>query len=240
MKKIIVIIWGLLGGMTGFAQNNQNLKENIRNLISDQVTRTIKTEDIHQKLGAYIQFLTEKRPDFKNDRKFLKFVFFHTHRKFLKQYEMYKDFEEIFDESKKYNCVSGTTLYALILKELGYKYTVRETAFHVYLVVHTKKTSKILFDSTDPHQGFLYNAHVIRKRERHYTENKQQKFNQAINLSQLIGLQYYNQGIHQFNQKIFGQALVKLSRAYQHYPTDRIKALQELAQSYYKMALSER
>lgn len=240
MKKIIIVIWGLLGGIAGFAQSNQNLKESIHQLVSQQTLRTAKTSKIYQQLDTYIQYLKEKQPDFKNDRKFLKFVFFHTHKKFLKQYEMYKDFEEIFSQKKKYNCVSGTTLYALILKELGYQYTVRETAFHVYLVVHTQKYPKILFDSTDPHQGFLYNAHIIRKRERYYTENKQQKFNQAINLSQLIGLQYYNQGIYQFNQKVFGQALVKLSRAYQHYPASRIKALQELAQSYYKLALAER
>ncbi|EAY29197.1 hypothetical protein [Microscilla marina] len=239
MKKIIITIvtWGLLGGMTGFTQSKQYLKRRITQLIQNPV---VSTHHIHQQLEGYIKYLATKRTRYKNERKFLKYLFFSTHKKFLKKYEMYQNFSEIFSEEQKYNCVSGTTLYALILQELGYQYSIRETAFHVYLIVHTPNYPKILFDSTDPHHGFLYNPYVVRKRERHYTKNNQHKFNQEITLSQLIGLQYYNQGVHHFNKKIFGKALVKLSKAYQHYPSSRIKALQELAQSFYKSTLAER
>ena len=238
-KRIIAIIitWGVLGGITGFTQSNRQLTQYIKQLT---LKPTVANHQIYQQLQEHIQALANKRHQYKRERKFLKYLFYNTHKKFLKKYEMHQDFSAIFGKDKKYNCVSGTTLYAIILQELGYKYSIRETAFHVYLVVHTPKYPKILLDSTDPHNGFLYNAHIIRKRERHYTENNEYKFNQEITLSQLIGLQYYNQGVQYFNQKTFGKALVKLTKAYQHYPSNRVKALQELAQNYYRLALNER
>lgn len=240
MKKLIIAIiitWGVLGGMTGFTQSNQQLTQYINQLT---LKPSVAIPQIYQQLHSHIQALAAKQQKYKHERQFLKYLFYNTHKKFLKKYEMYQDFSAIFGKDKKYNCVSGTTLYALILQELGYKYTIKETAFHVYLIVHTQKYPKILFDATDPHTGFLYNPHVVNKRERHYTENNKYKINQAITLSQLIGLQYYNQGVQHFNQKTFGKALVKLTKAYQHYPSSRVKALQELAQNYYKSTVAER
>lgn len=241
MKQLIIIVmWGILWGMEALGQDNQHLKHNIQQLIPNHNSQKNTTNQVFQQVKTYIEYLATKRQRFKSDRKFLKYIFFQTHRKHLKKYQMYQDFEEIFGSEKKYNCVSAATLYALILDSLGYKYTIRETAFHVYLVVHTKKYPKIMFDPTDANQGFLYNAYAVRKRERFYTENNKYKFNNQITLSQLIGLQYYNQGVHYFNQQVFGQAIVRLAKAYGYYPSDRVKALQKLAKSYYQSTITEK
>ena len=242
MKLFICIITTgcMLWGMEGIGQDNQQLKHYIKQLLPSKTTESNAVNRINDEITAYVSTLVQKRKRHTNNRRFLKFLFFNVHKKFLKHYQMYRDFADIFDQQKTYNCVSAATLYALILEQLHFKYTIHETPFHVYLIVHTPKYPQILFDPTDSRQGFLYNPYVIRKRVRYYSETDGEKLNLRISLQQLIGLQYYNQGVFQFNRQKFDQALVKLTRAQDLYPSERVKALLNLTQSYYKAALAEK
>jgi len=242
MKLFICMITAgcMVWDMEGIGQNNQQLKHYIKQLLPNKTTHTSTIDDINREINTYVSTLVQKRKRYTNDRRFLKFLFFNVHKKFLKHYQMHRDFADIFGKQKAYNCVSASTLYALILQQLHFKYTIHETPFHVYLVVHTPKYPQILFDPTDPHQGFLYNAYAIRKRVRHHSETDGEKLNLRISLQQLIGLQYYNQGVFKFNHQKFDQALVKLARAQDLYPSERVKALLNLTRSYYKAALAEK
>ena len=237
---IVIITGWVLWGTEGVGQQHQQIKHYVRQLLPNNATQLSTLTRIDQAINTYVNTLVQKRKRYNNDRRFLKFVFYNVHRKFLKRFQMHRDFSAIFSDQKTYNCVSGATLYALILQQLDFKYSIYETPFHVYLMVHTPRHPQILLDPTDPHQGFLYNPYAIQKRVRYHSETDGVKLNAKISLQQLIGLQYYNQGVFQFNQQKFDRALVKLSRAQDLYPSKRIKALLVLTQHYYKTGLAEK
>ncbi|OJJ17670.1 hypothetical protein BKI52_27805 [marine bacterium AO1-C] len=243
MKQIICVTMMagcMLWGMEGVGQQNQQIRHYIKQLLPNKTVQLNTVDHISQQINSYVNTLVQKRKRYNNDRRFLKFVFYNVHKKFLKHYKMHRDFSDIFSDQKNYNCVSAATLYALILQQLDIKYTIHETPFHVYLVAHTPKYPEILLDPTDPHQGFLYNPYAIRKRVRYHSETDGEKLNLRISLQQLVGLQYYNQGVYKFNHRKFDQALVKLTRAQELYPSERVKALLALTHNYYKAALAEK
>ena len=49
-----------------------------------------------------------------------------------------------------------------------------------------------------------------------------------VSIEQLIGLQYYNQGISAINNKDFNLAKMKVSQALTLYPSERIKSVLDL------------
>ncbi|MEP2026189.1 MAG: hypothetical protein ABJI85_16100, partial [Reichenbachiella sp.] len=102
-----------------------------------------------------IDKLKERQSDSKSEAAFLKYVFYTVHRKMLGTYEQYVTFSEIFKKEKKYDCVTGTALYALILDELDVAYEVHETDYHVYLIAKSEG-KEYLFESTDALAGFAW------------------------------------------------------------------------------------
>lgn len=237
---IMITTGCMLWGQEGIGQNNQQLKKYIEQLLPSQTPQQTRKDRIYKEIKKYLGTLSRKQTRSKNDRRFLKFLFYNVQKKYLKRFQMHRNFADIFSDSKQFNCVSAATLYALLLQELGYKYTIHETPFHVFLVVHTQKDPQIMFDPTDARQGFLYNPYAIRKRIRYHSEKDGHKLNLPITLPQLIGLQYYNQGVDDFNHQKFDKALAKLSRAYEFYPSERIEALRTLTSHYYKTELAEK
>ncbi|MFY0628377.1 MAG: hypothetical protein JXR07_18925 [Reichenbachiella sp.] len=192
-------------------------------------------------------FLTEgfkqKRTQLKSDELFLKRVFYKTHRKFLGEYEQGASFHEMIGKRKVYDCVTGTALYALILEDLNIEYEIRETDYHVYLMVKMGDRS-YLMESTDPLNGFAVNSKEIEMR-RNYVINDARSINEklslsgvasneetrqnvnvidnAVSLQQLAGLQYYNQALRQFNKEDFRKAFQYIIIAQGIYPSTRIK-----------------
>ena len=98
----------------------------------------------------------------KSDRIFLKSVFSLTHRQLLKTYQQYADFSEIFNGGR-YDCVTATALYSLLLEELGYSHAIYETKYHVFLLVESSE-GQFLIESTDPINGFEYQKERIKER----------------------------------------------------------------------------
>jgi outer membrane protein assembly factor BamD (BamD/ComL family) len=50
-----------------------------------------------------------------------------------------------------------------------------------------------------------------------------------VNLSELVGLQHYNEAIVHFNKQNYKQAIDLLSKAYTRYPSERIEGLKVLS-----------
>lgn len=98
-------------------------------------------------------FLKAQMAGIKKPAKALKYVFDHVQTTFLKQYDVDADFSDMF-VSGKYNCLTGTILYALLLDELKIKHTIKFMPGHVYLIAYIADIPYI-FETTDPIGGFV-------------------------------------------------------------------------------------
>ena len=98
-------------------------------------------------------FLKAQIANIKKPAKALKLIFDHVQTTFLKQYDVDADFTDMF-ASGKYNCLTGTILYALLADDLKIKHTIKFMPGHVYLIVYADNIPYI-FESTDPVGGFV-------------------------------------------------------------------------------------
>ena len=73
---------------------------------------------------VFLEKLRSKRNQMKSDPRFFNYLFYKTHRKFLKQYQIHSSVEDLLRHGT-YDCVSGTALYALILHHLGIEYEIK-------------------------------------------------------------------------------------------------------------------
>lgn len=187
-----------------------------------------------EKLGVLVAKLNEKER--KSDRQFLRSVFSLTHRQLLKQYDQYATFGEIF-ESGRYDCLTATALYSVVLSELGYKHTVIETNYHIFLLIDSDE-GQILMESTDPIGGFEYNQERIANRIEQYKKDAEVVLdNQAaagyllfneVTVDELTGLLYYNQCVKAFNNQQWMEAIINLDLASKYYNSERIQEMKSL------------
>lgn len=203
-----------------------------------------EVKSYEERYDALVNKLKEKQKTSKSDALFLKHVFYTVHRKMLGKYEQYVTFSEVFKKEKKYDCVTGTALYALILDELNINYQVHETDYHVYLVANAGG-KPYLFESTDALAGFAWDPKEIAERQTFVNqesirinaelalsglasnEEAQQSatyIDNVVNLRQLAGLHYYNQALKQFNSNAHREAYKMIIIAQGIYPSQRIKS----------------
>lgn len=175
------------------------------------------------------------------DAQFLEKVFYTVHRKKLGWYQNYVSFSEIF-ESKRYDCLTGTALYSLILDHFQIEHKLYEFDYHVLLIAKTDEGS-FLFEATDPINGFVTDQQEIARRIAVYAvgadPNRKLKpignaldythsshINNQISFSDLAGLQYYNLAIEAFNAGAFSKANLLIRKACSLYPAERIRTMQ--------------
>lgn len=247
MKKIIIgIAFFTLHTMISYATVGEHLSNEtklglfIRSEFDDLDTEQLA--DYERDYVLLIHRFREKRKLLKSDALFLKHVFYTVHRKMLGEYEQYVTFSEIFGKAKKYDCVTGTALYALILDDLGVHYEIHETDYHVYLMA-SLGGKEYLFESTDPLNGFAWESAEIAER-RDFVNKESIRINtelameglasnkpdlqspvyidNVVNLRQLAGLHYYNQALKNFNEESYQEAYKMIIIAQGIYPTQRI------------------
>ncbi|MEO9475455.1 MAG: hypothetical protein ABJG41_07960 [Cyclobacteriaceae bacterium] len=167
---------------------------------------------------------------------FLEKAFYQIHRKNLGWYENYVSFAQTL-ESKKYDCLTGTALYALILDKMEISYTVLEFDFHIFLLAEADG-KEILIEATDPLGGFVTDAEEIGRRIKSSLLNAQYKdkyyrtyLQNEINLVELAGLQYYNLAVDLFNKKKYKEAKKFIKKANVLYPSERIQQTARLITS---------
>ncbi len=202
-----------------------------------------KEAKIRQELDKFVSHLKKKQSAYNDEEGFLRFMFYKVHRKYLKHYTSYPSFIDLFNTGK-YDCVTGTALYAYLLDNLGYTFSIKELKYHIYLEVHPlagKNVSQqdyFLIESTDPQYGFLSKPEDIQKRLAWYdneesaaqTSNYQYTFeiNNTINLTELAGLSYYNSAIVYYNRQQFAKAISQLEKAEFLYASQRMQAFMAL------------
>ncbi len=191
-----------------------------------------------QEINGFTAALQQKKERYKNEEAFLKHLFYKVHRKYLKKYGGYTTFYDLFNDGS-YDCVTGTALYALLLDALQWEYQIRETPYHVFLVVYLhEKQDSVLFEATDPH-GFVTNQKSIEKAMALYQQPPSQEVEEAsfdyqfriderISLQKLAGLSYFNQAVDHYNHQRLPKAIQYLQQAMVLYPARRMEAFQSL------------
>ena len=194
-----------------------------------------------QEFNTFVEMLKKKQKRYRTENQFLTFLFYRTHNKFLKHYEQYVTLTDLFEKGK-YDCLTGTAFYTLLLDQLGYHYQIIETNYHALLLIDTPE-GQYLFESTDFASGFLSDPLDIRERLDYYHNlsadrsedgnyyNFKHTQNYVIGLPEMVGLQYYNQAIKFYNQQQPQRANEYLEKALIFYQSPRIREFRKIVRS---------
>jgi tetratricopeptide (TPR) repeat protein len=174
----------------------------------------------------------------KKKEKAVKKVYNSVHDTFFDKYVLENDFTKIFSTGE-YNCVSATGLYAIAFTRLGIPYVIKETPSHVYLVAYPESES-ILVETTNPVHGYLQfndnfkrdyvqklkNVKIIGTAEAASMPfedlfNKYFFTDENIDIIELIGIQYYNDGIYELHNEHYKRAWVQFQKSYYLYGHER-------------------
>lgn len=199
-----------------------------------------KEEAVRRQLSSFLNKFQKKQQRY-SDRALLEQLYYATHRKFLKDYQPYRNFYSLVNEGS-YNCLSATALYAYFLEELGYEYQVYETDYHIFLLVRTSDGEEIMFESTDSLYGFVEGETQIAQRLKQIKQDvlpqnsgkngRYYNFNlnvvRPVSLSQLAGLQYFNQAAAFYNAQRAKEAEILLSKGRLLYQAERFELFARL------------
>ena len=176
----------------------------------------------------------------------LRQVFEKSHKQLFKTYKQHSTFNDMLDEGK-FDCVSASAALALLLDRYQFDYKVVETDYHVFVVVN-HDGNDIILESTLQVGGITTPSEVATYLEGYKTNTTAQlnsltqrlgspkvdlsdnSIFRTVNLTQLAGLQYYNDAISHFNEGSFDQASSQLTKALKLYNSERIEGLKELAE----------
>lgn len=233
--RTLYIILLAAGAVVWCYASDENPRE--RMLLEPYLATVEHAEVDLAKWDIYLSKLSSKREQFKDDRKFLEYMFYRTHQVFLKRYTEVTSFDEIFTQGS-YNCLSGTILYSVMLNHFGIKHDVIETNYHIFILAQTSK-GEVLLETTDGLDGFVTSAAKIEERIKQYQENQtrnkaeshyQFSFDLFSKVSQeeLIGLLYYNYAVESFNHQDLKKSVHYLSLATERYTSARIEEFSEV------------
>ncbi len=191
-----------------FELKGENLEEQLTQLLavqSEMSSTDVKNAKI--KIESHLRTLETKGVRKKKIKKATQIIFDLTHEQFLRKYEYYAEFHQIFANGV-YNCVTASALYALIFDHFNIPYEIREIPGHVYVIAYPN-TENIIVETTDPVNGIysidkkkyinqLVTMKIISKTEANtksvndlyqtYAEEEET----AINMRQLVADLYYN------------------------------------------------
>lgn len=194
---------------------------------------------------VFTELLTklEKKRSRRQDEAFLKSVFYLTQRKIFSEYSKTATMQETL-ETGAYGCLTGTAIYAAVLKHFHFDTKIIELPNHVFLIVYTDHQS-YLFESTMPLDGFMKtNEKLDALLEQPWLHNRNmisievigkwydneilaQGFT-TIELNDLAGLQFFNQSVESYQNRNYEKAMDMSLEAYQLYPSKRNEKMMQL------------
>ena len=213
-----------------FAASSQG---NLGSLLVTGDASIVSKESAHLQLQHFMQRLPGSKV---SEEKLLRKTFHRLHSTFLKKFEAYSPLSAAF-ASGRYDCLTGTALFSLVLDQLKYSYDIVETNYHIFIIVHTSR-GEVLLETTDRLTGFVTNAEEIANRIAAYQKNQpsidnSKKFTytysfnlyQKISPDKLTGLLYFNQAVKAYNNKDWVVSSKLLEKANMLYPSPRCEAL---------------
>jgi len=230
-KFVMVLLIFSLGGGSEILSNDGRTKQLLRTYINTDTSFKVNTA----LFSSFLDQLEEKKGKFRNERDFVRFIFHKTHQKFLKRFEAYSSFSELLHNGN-YNCLTGTSLYALILNHFNIQHSIIETNYHIFILVTADKGT-VLLEATDPLNGYVESAKEINERLLVYRENHLQQNSEPANLSyqfsfnlwesasldELTGLLYFNKAVQAYNEHQLEHSALFLVQAETYHPSERIQ-----------------
>jgi hypothetical protein len=171
---------------------------------------------------------------YRNEINKLSALFDKTHKRFLHTYVQYTGIEELVNG--RYDCLTATSLFADILTRTGYKYSIIETNYHIFITVNTADGDVVL-ETTDRFGGFISDKDRVNEKLSEYRKNElnveaghQYSFDlfKTVDVDQLAGLLYINQAVKAFNAAKWDECSEKLSAAAQKTDSPHVAELTEL------------
>ena len=226
----LLAFFHLMIPLLGYGQVNSVLHE----LVATSTSQNVSLTD--SRIKSFI--LELKGSPSISDIRLLKRVFHRTQKEFLHQYDSYPDFSEIFN-SGRYDCLTATSLFSVVLDELNFRYSIIETNYHIFLMVKTSK-GEVLLETTDRFNGFVRNEKAIHQRIGTYRKGvtvdtgNQNTYRYACDLyrevkpGQLPGLLYYNQAVKAYNAGRLEKCGELLAKAKSIYDTPRINEFESI------------
>lgn len=184
--------------------------------------------------STFLQQVDKKKHAFKHEKELVRYIFYKAHKKFLKNFQSESSFGELLTTGK-YNCLTGTALYALLFEHFNIEYSIIETNHHIFIIAKADG-AEILIETTDPLEGFVDNPEKIQARLNEYRNNAlpnteregvryEFSFNlwEAVTLEELTGLLYFNNAVKAYNKQDLTEAALLLIKAGQYKPSPRIE-----------------
>ncbi|HWA32986.1 MAG TPA: hypothetical protein VG737_02600 [Cyclobacteriaceae bacterium] len=224
MKGVVLILISVISITAQAQQDISALLQTTKGVISTEVAAS--------KIESFVSTVQKSNL---SDKDRLHKVFKKINSVFLKKYVAYSDFDELFT-SGKYDCLTATAIYSLVLDRLHYAYEIIETNYHIFLVVQTSE-GEVLIETTDRFGGFICGAGAIASRLGSYRENVLAtntanqylrysfKLYQPISAANLNGLLYFNQAVKAFNKHMLLESAVLLEKSNLNYSSPRCEEL---------------
>ena len=211
--------------------------------------RAVQSEQIasDEKWNELVEFLDKKFEKKGTHLNVLRQIFQKSHQELFKDYEQHSTFNDML-ATGKFDCVSASAALALLLDRYAFDYKVVETDYHVFIVVNYDD-KEIILESTLPVGGMITAPSEVASYLEGYKAGdsvKLKSLNQRlgapkvdlsdnaifrkVNLTQLAGLQYYNDAISQFNEQSFKKASTHINKAFKLYESERIEVRKALAE----------
>lgn len=172
--------------------------------------------------------------------KAVKEIYKYVHKRFFKVYNLQNSFSDVFERGE-YNCVSGSSMYAIIFQLMGIPYQIIEAPKHVFLIAYPQ-THKIFIETTMPVNGyFTFDATYVHKyinymrdskmisQEEYSASNVNDLFNKyyflqkGLTIQELAGIQYSNYAVYYCQKSEYEKASLEMKKAYYLAPNERHK-----------------
>lgn len=228
--KTIVLLIFLSCTIAAWAQPTLN------ELLSTANATEVQKENAAARVQSFLETIHTERSA---SQRTLQRMFHRVHANFLKKYEAYSDFDELFTAGK-FDCLTATALFSHLLTEMKYDFDVIETNYHIFILVKTAE-GEVMLETTDRLAGFVTDPEKIAKRTGDYRNNllpfpngDQNLYKYSFSLFQevptekLSGLLVYNQAIKAYNRGAWLECALSLEKAHALYATARCEELGDI------------
>ncbi|MDH4472195.1 MAG: hypothetical protein QE487_06280 [Fluviicola sp.] len=199
-----------------------------------------RTLGVKKELDAFINEIKGSELMRAPEVKLMKELHKKVRKRFLGEYQYISPFHAIF-ETGQYNCVSATALFALVLEGLNIPYAIQEQPTHVYIMAYPD-TKAISIEMTAVKNayylpsrkditksiGTLLELNVITEED---IRNKGElqiyhafyNTNSVVDLTQLAGIQYFNEAIVAANIEDYEEAFNIACKTEKLYDVEKIQ-----------------
>jgi len=205
-------------------------------LVSEGLADEEKQQSFHKQLKSVVAELGPSVSSGKADKSG-KAIYKHLHKKFLYTYQPTARFKDVLNLGATYNCVSSTSIFAVLCQKMGVPVSLYVTPNHVYAAV-TSGSKEIRVEMTDPKSGFNFKTGIkasLRYLRQYKLVTEQEikekgerqvyrdfvESGRKIPLEYLLAISYYNQGQRHLVNNRFEKGVHAVSKSLFVNPGDK-------------------